>query len=533
MYMNSTLQLNPLVRVVAMLILGIALGDVLADVVGVRIWLGIFVVAVAAAFVAYNTNVRPMVQSLILFGCIIISGALRMSMSVERSHFYFIQTSEPFSAVVSSMPVERTKTLRCELTIADGRFAGHRVYAYLPKGKDANNISVLSIGDGIVGYTQFLDIDDYSSQHGAYNKGGAYNIASHFDYQRWLKVHDIVARCFLRDGAWQRDVVQLDHLSGVQRVQLRCMTLREKLLKRYRELAISNEAYGVVAAMTLGDKSSLTAELRESFSVSGASHVLALSGLHLGILYALLVMFLGRRRHNILMLAFIIIAVWGYTAMVGMPLSLLRSAFMLTLFTFAQMLQRNNMSLNYLAFAALVLLLASPWSLWDVGFQMSFLAVLGILLFNDRLRVFVSHKYLETHPLVNWCFSMIVVSLSAQLMVAPLVAYYFGRFSCYFLLSNFIAIPLATVLIYLSVVMYALFFVPCLQGLVAIAVGWIAKALTLSLAWVSSLPAASVDGIELSNVQLWLVYLVVAVVYALLFYLEKIYKPFDNFRPRV
>ena len=504
MYMNSTLQLNPLVRVVAMLILGIALGDVLADVVGVRIWLGIFVVAVAAAFVAYNTNVRPMVQSLMLFGCIIIGGALRMSMSVERSHFYFIQTSEPSSAVVSSLPVERTKTLRCELTIADGRFAGHRVYAYLPKGKDANNISALSIGDGIVGYTQFLDIDDYSSQHGAYNKGGAYNIATHFD-----------------------------HLSGVQRVQLRCMTLREKLLKRYRELAISNEAYGVVAAMTLGDKSSLTAELRESFSVSGASHVLALSGLHLGILYALLVMFLGRRRHNILMLAFIIIAVWGYTAMVGMPLSLLRSAFMLTLFTFAQMLQRNNVSLNYLAFAALVLLLASPWSLWDVGFQMSFLAVLGILLFNDRLRVFVSHKYLETHPLVNWCFSMIVVSLSAQLMVAPLVAYYFGRFSCYFLLSNFIAIPLATVLIYLSVVMYALFFVPFLQGLVAIAVGWIAKALTLSLAWVSSLPAASVDGIELSNVQLWLVYLVVAVVYALLFYLEKIYKPFDNFQPRV
>lgn len=534
MYMNSTLQLNPLVRVVAMLILGIALGDVLADVVGVRIWLGIFVVAVAAAFVAYNTNVRPMVQSLMLFGCIIIGGALRMSMSVERSHFYFIQTSEPFSAVVSSMPVERTKTLRCELTIADGRFAGHRVYAYLPKGKDANNISALSIGDGIVGYTQFLDIDDYSSQHGAYNKGGAYNnIATHFDYQRWLKVHDIVARCFLRDGAWQRDVVQLDHLSGVQRVQLRCMTLREKLLKRYRELAISNEAYGVVAAMTLGDKSSLTAELRESFSVSGASHVLALSGLHLGILYALLVMIFGRRRHNILMSAFIIIAVWGYTAMVGMPLSLLRSAFMLTLFTFAQMLQRNNVSLNYLAFAALVLLLASPWSLWDVGFQMSFLAVLGILLFNERLRVFVSHKYLETHPLVNWCFSMIVVSLSAQLMVAPLVAYYFGRFSCYFLLSNFIAIPLATVLIYLSVVMYALFFVPCLQGLVAIAVGWIAKALTLSLAWVSSLSAASVDGIELSNVQLWLVYLVVAVVYALLFYLEKIYKPFDNFQPRV
>lgn len=128
---------------------------------------------------------------------------------------------------------------------------------------------------------------------------------------------------------------------------------------------------------------------------------------------------------------------------------------------------------------------------------------------------------------------MVVVSVSAQLMVAPLVAYYFGRYSCYFLLANFIAIPLATVLVYLSVVMYALFFVPGVQGMVAMAVGWVAKVLTEALGWVASLPGASVDGIEMSAVQLWLVYSVVAVVYALLFYFEKMYKPFDNYRPKL
>ena len=527
--MNSKLQLCPLLRVVAMLIVGIVLGDVLADKVDVRVWLGAFVVSVVAAFAVYNTKVGPMVQSLMLFVCIIIGGALRMSVGVEQSRYSFIDTDEPFAAVVASLPVEREKTVRCELIVAEGRFAGHRVYAYMPKKADVEQPMTLSIGDGIVGKAQFKGIDDYTRQGDTDNRRGG----AHFDYQRWLKVHDIVGRTFLRNGEWRREVVRLDNLSGVQRVQLKCGTLREYLLKRYRELATSDEAYAVVAAMTLGDKSGLTTELRESFSVSGASHVLALSGLHLGILYALLTMIFGGIRRRALASMLVIVAVWGYAAMVGMPLSLLRSAVMLTLYTLTQMVLRNNASLNFLAFAALVVLLSSPWSLWDVGFQMSFLAVLGILLFNERLRIFVSRKYLKAHPVANWCFSMVVVSVSAQLMVAPLVAYYFGRYSCYFLLSNFIAIPLATVLIYLAVVMYALFFVPGVQGMVAMAVGWVAKVLTEALGWVASLPGASVDGIEMSAVQLWLVYSVVAVVYALLFYFEKMYKPFDNYRPKL
>ena len=107
--MNSKLQLCPLLRVVVMLIVGIVLGDVLADKVDVRVWLGAFVVSVVAAFAAYNTKVGPMVQSLMLFVCIIIGGALRMSVGVEQSRYSFIDTDEPFSAVVASLPVEREK----------------------------------------------------------------------------------------------------------------------------------------------------------------------------------------------------------------------------------------------------------------------------------------------------------------------------------------------------------------------------------------------------------------------------------------
>ena len=272
--MNSKLQLCPLLRVVAMLIVGIVLGDVLADKVDVRVWLGAFVVSVVAAFAAYNTKVGPMVQSLMLFVCIIIGGALRMSVGVEQSRYSFIDTDEPFAAVVASLPVEREKTVRCELIVAEGRFAGHRVYAYMPKNADAEQPMALSIGDGIVGKAQFKGIDDYTRQGDTDNRRGG----AHFDYQRWLKVHDIVGRTFLSNGEWRREVVRLDNLSGVQRVQLKCGTLREYLLKRYRELATSDEAYAVVAAMTLGDKSGLTTELRESVSVSGDAHVWALSG---------------------------------------------------------------------------------------------------------------------------------------------------------------------------------------------------------------------------------------------------------------
>lgn len=197
---------------------------------------------------------------------------------------------------------------------------------------------------------------------------------------------------------------------------------------------------------------------------------------------------------------------------------------MLTAFTFAALLGRQRVSLNTLALSALLILACSPQSLWDVGFQMSLLAVAGIIMLQGRLYRLLPLDFLMSHRLAGWCWSLVTVSLSAQMAVAPVVAYYFGRFSCYFLLSNFFAVPLATALIYTSLVMYAASIWPWLQGWLAVAVGWEVSALNGSLGWVASLPGASIDGININGVQLAVIYVFFALVWLLLMYAGKLYR---------
>lgn len=135
-----------------------------------------------------------------------------------------------------------------------------------------------------------------------------------------------------------------------------------------------------------------------------------------------------------------------------MPVSVVRSALMLSLYALLSLGHRDRMTVNTLAFTAIVLLVINPQSLFDVGFQMSLMAVFAILLFVPLFEMVFSQQYLMDHRLLKWIWSMLSVSLAAQLGVAPLIAYYFGRLSTCFLLTNFIVIPAATLILYLSLV---------------------------------------------------------------------------------
>ena len=171
---------------------------------------------------------------------------------------------------------------------------------------------------------------------------------------------------------------------------------REQLLQRFNDSGLDGDAYAVVAAMSLGDKSALTRDVKSAYSVSGASHVLALSGLHLGIIYMLLSLFLPRRRWPALSQLLMILVVWAFVLLVGMPVSAVRSAVMLTIYGVLSIGRRNKMSVNVLAFTAFLMLMWNPAWLFDVGFQMSFMAVWAILLFVPLFTsVFSDQYYME------------------------------------------------------------------------------------------------------------------------------------------
>ena len=298
-------------------------------------------------------------------------------------------------------------------------------------------------------------------------------------------------------------------VSRIDRSKTYFMQQREKLLDRFSENGIDGDAYAVVAAMSLGDKSALSRDLKDTYSVSGASHVLALSGLHLGIIYMLLSVFLPRRRWPALSQLLIILMVWAFVFLVGMSVSVVRSAVMLTMYGLLSIGHRDKMSVNALAFTAIAMLMWNPSWLFDVGFQMSFMAVLAILMFVPLFEDVFSAEYLMEHRWVKWIWGMVAVSCSAQLGVAPLIAFYFGRFSTYFLLTNFVVVPAAMLILWLSIVVLLF---PSLAYILL----YIVNALNAILLKITTIPGSSIDGLHPNVLQVVLIYILIFCTYLLI-----------------
>ena len=303
--------------------------------------------------------------------------------------------------------------------------------------------------------------------------------------------------------------------SHMERVQQRCLVYRQELLDRYRTQTAEEEQFAVLAAMTLGDKSALTKELRETYSVTGASHILALSGLHLGIIYLLLFRLTLGRRRSWLSQVVIILSIWAFAFLTGLSTSVIRSATMISIYALFSVGGRHRSPVNILCFTAIVMLLVNPASLFDIGFQLSFSAVLAILLLMPLFESFFPEHYFEGRPLQHYVYNMVGLSVAAQIGVAPLIAFYFGRFSTYFLLTNFIVIPAATMILYGALLVLMIpSLAPVLLGFVGI--------LNKALGWVSQMPCASIDGLHPSVLQICLLYVVFFCVYFSLRILQRV-----------
>ena len=320
--------------------------------------------------------------------------------------------------------------------------------------------------------------------------------------------------CFLLVGMFlmQRHLSATDDSQSVSRLdntKAYFLTQRGILLDRMYDSGVDGDAYAVVAAMALGDKSALTHELRDTYSVSGASHVLALSGLHLGIIYCMLWLLLPHRRWPAVSQTIILIVMWLYVLLVGMPVSVVRSAVMLTVYGLLSISHRNKMSVNALAFTAIVMLMWNPEWLFDIGFELSFMAVLAILLFVPVFEDVFSAKYLQEHRLVRYVWGLVAVSVSAQIGVAPLLAYYFGRLSTYFLLTNFIVLPAAYIILGFSLIVLLF---PSLAYILL----YIVDTLNAVLFRITAIPGSSIDGFHPNVLQVVLAYVIIFCTYLLI-----------------
>lgn len=277
-------------------------------------------------------------------------------------------------------------------------------------------------------------------------------------------------------------------------------SIQQHYLDKFRHLDAESEAYGVLAAMTLGDKSAITKEVRDTYSITGASHVLALSGLHLGIIYMLLLRLLPRRRMWLSQLV-VVLALWAFAFITGLSTSIVRSATMISIYAVFSLRGSHQSSLNTLCLAAIIMLLVDAHCLFDISFQLSFMAVLAILLIMPMTEHFVSPSFLDRHPLVRWLWNIVAVSVAAQIGVAPLIAYYFGRFSTYFFLTNILVLPIITVILYGSLLFFVTGWTFVGQGLLSLT-----AMLNHWLGTMAQWPLASIDGLHPSILQVCMIY---------------------------
>lgn len=304
-------------------------------------------------------------------------------------------------------------------------------------------------------------------------------------------------------------------LSSFERTILKAQDFRQQAEQQLHTLHIGEQDFAVIAAMAMGDKSALNQETKEAYSISGTSHILAVSGLHIGIIFQLIILLLGGKRRSKLTIILSTTIVWVYVIFIGFPASAVRAATMLSIYSMVLLSLRPDPTLNTLALAYIIMVLVNPFNIFDIGFQMSFLAVGSILLFYPLFFCLLSSH----SNIIRAIWGLFCVSLAAQIGTLPLIVFYFGRISCYSLITSFIAIPAATLILYLCVLLFILspltyisFLASPAEGLMQLVINVltsITQFINTAFRLTSMLPGASIEHVHLSLLQLAILYIAI------------------------
>ena len=323
-----------------------------------------------------------------------------------------------------------------------------------------------------------------------------------FHYQEWLYRNEITHQLYLAKGSW----TLLPSKKSKQYLQV----LQQKISIRLQQNIKGKQEKAVAAALLIGYKQDIDSDLMKAYSNTGVIHVIAISGLHLGLIYGLLVGVFGWMPSSTIKKwaapPIMLLVLWGFALLTGAGPSIVRAAVMFSFIIIASVVKQNSSIVNALAASAFFLLLLHPFYLWDIGFQLSYAAVLSIVLYQKNIfdSLYFKYKWMQA------CWQLNAVTLSAQILTLPLVVYHFHQFPNYFLLSNFIVVPLSSIILY-----------GCLLILPFGSLAYIGKALSVCTSWLianmnwviqkmNALPYATTSNLHINTAQAILFFIIIA-----------------------
>ncbi len=495
MYFREFLHTVPFIRLLLPFIIGI----ILAEFYTLENW--ILYTSITLSFITLivyqsipvfrKTYAYTFIYGIFIFLLCLSAGTVRVNSSKASMRLSSADSISAFKGRIKASPNEKPKSIACVLDLEkvykNKTWEKSNVQVLLYLAKDSISKS-LSIGDEILVSSKL----DRVKNNGNPNE---------FDYAKYLQHRYIMYTTYVRRSSWK--LVEKNETMDIRSL---ADSWRRKLLGTYKRVGLKEEAYEILAALTLGAREEVSDDVKTVWTAAGATHVLAVSGLHVGIIFGVMQFLLsflsGSKLGRFIRAVLLILCLWSYALITGLSPSVMRAASMFSILALALMINRKGTIYNSLMISACALLLYDPFVLFDVGFQFSYLAVISIVFFQPKFE-----NLFEVHPFVlRWSWKLFTVSLAAQVGTFPLAVYYFHQFPSYFFLSNFVIIPVAGLLIYGSVLLLIFSEIDFLSKWFTYGLQHFVEFIHWLIFQIQALPGALIERITFSSIQVVLLY---------------------------
>lgn len=495
----------PFVRFLLPFIAGILLHNFLP--LNVNLYFSISI-SIGIAFLIYsipesvnsNYNFRwifGLLTTLTLF----IAGFLLNNFHNKTTPIIDLTDNEYVIAKVIEEPVKKLKSYKTGLLIKEAIINGNKnninKKAILYSPLDFNHIN-LEYGELVVIQTKWNIPSEPANPF-------------QFNYKNYLAKNGIFYQGYVEN----HQLIRLEKQTHFS-LQKLIHQIRRFVVNTYKNYHFSNQELGVASALIIGYKEELDSDTKASYSRAGAIHILAVSGLHVGIIFIMiskLLFFLKNKPwQKLIRFILIITLLWFYALLSGFSPSVLRATVMFSFILPATIWKLPSNIYNTIALSAFFLLLFDTNMLFDVGFELSYIAVIGIIYYYPKFQYWFVSKY----KILNWIWSIISVSLAAQLATMPLTLYYFGQFPNYFLIGNLLIVPFAGIITYLGIGSIAFSFIPYLSDAIGFIFKYAIYLMNTVIFWIEKLPYSYADNLPLTVLQMILFYILI--IYITLFF---------------
>jgi competence protein ComEC len=412
-------------------------------------------------------------------------------------------SNEEYIGIIQDSPEERTKTVKCFITIYQVKNkrsisnCKETILAYFAKTPKA---LILQAGNLLVFRSTLAPIE---------TSGNPYE----FDYRKYLSNQGVHYSAYIGQYSWR--CLESHQLGFLQQW---AFTMQNKLSAIFARNGMRGDELGVASALITGNKAGLDDEIKQAYIGSGTMHILAVSGMHVALLYwvlNLLLSVLDRNKYlNILKLLLLLVAVWLYALITGLGGSILRASVMITFVIIGKATSEKIHIYNSLAASALFLLLVNPYNLIDIGFQLSYLAVISITVFYPLI-----YELLDAD---NWAidqiWSLIACTLAAQLFTTPISLFYFHQFPNLFIISNLLMIPLSTLIMYFAMLLITCSGWDWLALILGKVFNWLVWLLNKIVLTIEQQPFALTKGIYPNAIEVIMFYILICFVAAYFVY---------------